>query len=561
VGHTERGGAALRLAIALAVLAAGYVGLAVFLGRHVPANASVAGIPIGGKSPADAEATLKRHLAARASAPVTLAFPGRTVEIDPSAAGLSLDLPETLQGLSGFSLKPADLWNHLDGGQDEPLKTDVDRDRLRAVLTETAKSIDKTPREGSITFPDGRVRLVAPVNGTTVQVDETTEAVARSWPAEEPVRAVVEAVRPRVSPEELKRANTEFATPAMSGPLRVVAGSTTLVLKPADFAPAITMRADAEGRVAPVYDSKKLVAAVRKAAASKGVEAKPRDARYTFQGSKAVVVPSAAGVSIDEKSLVSTFGPALTSPSRTATAKTLVVQPELTTEEARKVAPREVISTFTTYFPDNPPRTNNIKIAARTLNGTFIAPGKQFSLNGVLGQRTAAKGYSEAPVIMNGRLVSDYGGGVSQVSTTTFNAAFFSGVRIDEYLPHSFYISRYPEGREATVSWPNVDQKWTNDTGTGILIQAYTSGNALTVTFHGGKVWDIEAVKGPRRNIVKPKNIVDKSKTCVPQTASEGFDVTVTRIFKKNGAEVKRSQFSTHYIPEDKVTCTHPDAK
>ena len=93
----------------------------------------------------------------------------------------------------------------------------------------------------------------------------------------------------------------------------------------------------------------------------------------------------------------------------------------------------------------------------------------------MLGQRTAAKGYNPAPVINNGRLTTDYGGGISQLSTTTFNAAFFSGVRIDQYLAHSFYISRYPEGREATISWPDVDQKWTNDTGYGILIQASVS--------------------------------------------------------------------------------------
>jgi hypothetical protein len=114
------------MAVALAVLAAAYTGMAAFLGRHVPANTSVAGIPIGGKSPADAEATLKRQLAARASAPVKLLVAGRTFQIDPSAAGLSLDLEETLQRLSGFSLKPADVWNHLDGGQDEPLATSVE---------------------------------------------------------------------------------------------------------------------------------------------------------------------------------------------------------------------------------------------------------------------------------------------------------------------------------------------------------------------------------------------------------------------------------------------------
>jgi len=560
VRRGERGGAALRLAIALAVLAAGYIGLAAFLGRHVPANASVAGIPIGGKSPADAEATLKRQLASLASAPVRLQAAGRTVDIDPSAAGLSLDLDETLQGLSGFSLKPADLWNHLNGGDDEPLRTDVDRDRLRAVLTETAKGIDKGAQEGSITFPEGRVKVVVPVTGLSLEVDETAEVIAAAWPASRPVKAVVNTVQPKVSAEEVQRARTEFADKAMSAPVKVAVGTTTLALRPAEFAPAVTMKAGGDGRLAAAYDSKKLLAAVRAAAAEKGLEPKAQDASFRLEGSKAVLVPAKTGLQIDEKSLVDGFGPALTSSSRTVAVKTTVVQPDLTTDEAKKIAPTEVISSFTTQFPFNPPRTENITIAARTLNGTFVAPGKTFSLNGLLGQRTGAKGYNEAPVIVNGRLVKDYGGGISQLSTTLFNAIFFSGARIEEHHPHSFYIARYPEGREATISWPDVDNRFTNDTGSGILIQAYVSGNSVTVTFHGRKTFDIEAVKGPRRNVVQPKKITDDRPTCVPQSPTPGFDVTVTRIFKKAGKEVKRSSFNTHYIPEDDVTCTHPKA-
>ena len=556
--HRERGGAALRMVVALAVLAAAYIGMAAFLGRHVPANTTVAGIPIGGKSPADAEATLKRQLAARASAPVKLLVAGRTVQIDPSAAGLSLDLEETLQGLSGFSLKPADVWNHLDGGQDEPLATSVDRDRLRAVLGETAKSVNRAAQEGSITFPEGHVKLVAPVQGANLDVDQTAEAIATTWPTRAPVKATVQSVRPKVSAEELQRANTEFASEAVKAPVKVVVNRVTQVLRPADFAPVVTMRANSSGHVAPAYDGKRLLALVTRGAATRGLQTSPREASIALQGGKPVVIPSAVGYRIDEKPLVTAFGAALTSSTRTAVVRPVVLQPQLTTAEAEKIKPKEVISTFTTYFPDNPPRTNNIKIAARTLNGTFVAPGKQFSLNGTLGKRTPEKGYAQAPVIMNGRLVKDYGGGVSQVSTTTFNAAFFSGVRIDEHTPHSFYISRYPEGREATVSWPDVDQKWTNDTGYGIIIQASTSGNAITVSLLGTKVWDVEAVKGPRRNVVRPKTIVDKTKGCVPQLPTEGFDVTVTRIFKKNGAEVKRSQFNTHYIPEDQVTCSNP---
>jgi vancomycin resistance protein YoaR len=560
VAQSERGGAALRMAVALAVLAAGYLGMAWFLGRHVPANTSVAGVPIGGKAPADAEATLKRVLASRASAPIMLRLADRTVEIDPSAAGLALDLKGTLSGLSGFSAKPSDVWNHLTGGQDEPLETTVDEEKLTRVLAETAKSVDRSAHEGSITFPEGKVAVVAPEAGRRLDVERTADVIADTWPTTTPVQAVVDVVEPQVSAAEITRARTEFADKAMSGPVKVVIGKTQVPVAPAAYAPALAMKPSGSGRLEPDVDEAKLAAAVLRAAEAAGVETKARDARIVLSGGTPTVLPSATGVRLDDASLEESFVAALTSATRLAQVKTTVLQPELTTAEAKRIAPREVISTFTTYFPNNPPRTNNIRIAARTLNGTYVGPGEQFSLNKTLGQRTPAKGYAQAPVIINGRLVKDYGGGVSQVSTTVFNAAFFSGVRIEEFLPHSFYIPRYPEGREATVSWPNVDQKWTNDSGYGILIQAYTAGNALTVTFHGVKVWEIEAVKGPRRNVVQPKTITDDRPTCVPQSPSPGFDVTVTRVFKKNGRTVRTSQFNTHYIPEDKVTCTHPDA-
>ncbi|MCB1299764.1 MAG: VanW family protein, partial [Tetrasphaera sp.] len=143
--------------------------------------------------------------------------------------------------------------------------------------------------------------------------------------------------------------------------------------------------------------------------------------------------------------------------------------------------------TFTTHFPYAPDRTHNITLAAKRLNGAYVAPGETFSLNAWLGQRTPEKGYRGAPVIYNGRLTKDYGGGISQVSTTLFNAIFFSGAQIDQYTPHSFYISRYPEGREATISWPNVDNRFTNTTKGGILIQASVGPDSITVTFKGKK--------------------------------------------------------------------------
>jgi vancomycin resistance protein YoaR len=556
----DSGSAALRFGVAVAVLLAGYLGMAWFLGRHIPANSTVAGVPVGGMAPKSAEDTLRRALASREGAKVTLQAGDKTFQLDPRAAGLAIDYAGTVDGLSGFSLHPADVWNNLSGGSAERLETSVDRDKLRAALRAVEATLDTEVVQGSVTFPAGKVKVVQPVEGSTLSVEKTADEVAARWPSTTPVTPLVDRVAPAVSAQEVDRAVAEFAAPAVSAPVTVKVGAKSFAVAPAAFAPALAMKPDSAGNLTPSIDNAKLVAAVRKSAAAAGLEAKPRDAKITFKGTTPVVVPSAAGATLDEKSIVSAFVPALTSSTRTATVTTAVVQPKLTTAEAEKIKPREVVSTFTTYFPYNPPRTENITIAARTLNGTYVGPGEQFSLNKVLGQRTAAKGYNPAPVINNGRLTTDYGGGISQLSTTTFNAAFFSGVRIDEYLAHSFYISRYPEGREATISWPDVDQKWTNDTGYGILIQAFVSNGSVTVTFHGTKVWDIDSVKSPRRNVVQPRTIVDDRPGCVTQSPSTGFDVTVTRVFKKAGKTIRTSSFTTHYIPEDKVTCTHPNA-
>ncbi|QGN58169.1 VanW family protein [Nostocoides sp. HKS02] len=508
-------------------------------------------------TPARAEETLRQALATEQQTPVVLRAGDHSLTLEPATAGLTLDLTGAVGGLSGFSIRPADLWNHLTGGTDRPLPTSVDRARLEAALASAATSFDTPVVEGGVTFPGGTVSAVQPVTGSKLAVGATADAIAARWPASGPIQAKLDITAPAVSAQEVTRATTQFATPAMSGPVTVVVGAKSVRVPPAAFAPAITMRPDASGTLAPVVDDAKLVTIVRAAAAAAGIEATARDARITLSGTTPVVVPAVAGTTLDEKSVVAAFVPALTSPSRTAKVVTAVVQPKLTTAQAQKIKPKGVISTFTTQFPVSPPRTNNITIAARTLNGTYVAPDQQFSLNAVLGQRTAAKGYASAPVIVDGRLTKDFGGGVSQVSTTTFNAAFFAGVRIDHFLPHSFYISRYPEGREATLSWPDVDQKWTNDTGSGILIRSFVSGSSITVTFYGTKVWDISSVKGPRRNIVQPKTVVDPSAGCVPQSPSVGFDVSVTRVFAKGSKPVRTSTFTTHYLPEDSVTCTH----
>ena len=162
----------------------------------------------------------------------------------------------------------------------------------------------------------------------------------------------------------------------------------------------------------------------------------------------------------------------------------LTKAPRRTTRDAQRLRIRERVSTFTTPFVCCQPRVNNIQRAARILDGTIIPAGATFSLNEALGERTIARGFVPAPQINAGQLEDAVGGGVSQVATTTFNAAFFAGLRIVTHSPHEFWITRYPPGREATVSWGGPELIVENDWPAAILLKVSATETSLTVSMY-----------------------------------------------------------------------------
>ena len=205
------------------------------------------------------------------------------------------------------------------------------------------------------------------------------------------------------------------------------------------------------------------------------------------------------------------------------------------------------------------PRGRRPRTASNTINGTLLKPGETFSLNGILGERTEAKGYREGYVIEGGRLVKGVGGGISQVSTVVYNLAGSPGRYLVE-TPRNLLHLALPGGREATVYWPTVDNTFTNSTPHGMLIQTWVADSQVHGRVWSTKVYDVEALKGPRTNVRPGKTIIDNKVTCVPQPEMvPGFDVTVTRVIKQGGVEVRREYYSTNYQPEDRVVCTNPN--
>jgi vancomycin resistance protein YoaR len=148
----------------------------------------------------------------------------------------------------------------------------------------------------------------------------------------------------------------------------------------------------------------------------------------------------------------------------------------------------ELVARFTTAYPPGEPRVLNIKRAAELLDGTRLRPGESFSMNEALGERTVARGFVSAPSIGGDRFVPSVGGGISQVATALYNAAFFAGLELVEHTPHSVYISRYPPGREATISWGGPELVFRNDWPAPLRMRLRATDTSLTVRFYSASL-------------------------------------------------------------------------
>jgi vancomycin resistance protein YoaR len=236
-----------------------------------------------------------------------------------------------------------------------------------------------------------------------------------------------------------------------------------------------------------------------------------------------------------------------------------VSRPDRTTAQARALKITSLVSEFSTPYSCCEPRVTNIQRAAEVLDGTIIPAGGRFSLNDALGRRTTERGFVAAPEIAAGRLKDAVGGGVSQVATTLYNAAFFAGLDLVAHTPHQFWISRYPPGREATVSWGGPELIFDNDWDAAILLDVKAGSGGITVRFYSSPLGRrVETETGDKTDIVQPsvKEIPDPSlppgaRVVEQAMGGAGFTITYTRKVYA-GDTVKRDEhFSWKYDPEN----------
>ena len=254
----------------------------------------------------------------------------------------------------------------------------------------------------------------------------------------------------------------------------------------------------------------------------------PRSAMLRTDAKRAWVVPSENGRRLDADAT----GLLLIRAPRSTTHAVLfdVVPPKVSTADVEALGIRDVVSEFTTRYEPGQPRVTNIKRAAALLDGTRLAPGQRFSMNEALGERTTAKGFVPAPQILGNQFVDSVGGGISQVATTLFNAAFFAGLRLDEHRAHSIYIDRYPLGREATISWGGPELIFTNDWDASLLMRLIATDTEITVRFYSTSFGRRVATQ-----------------TTVDEPIGSGLVVRYTRRVFQNERLVRDEVFTTRY--------------
>ncbi|RMB58413.1 hypothetical protein EAX62_14585 [Tessaracoccus antarcticus] len=552
--------------LGLLVLVGGsWVGAHFAAGDQVPTNATVEGVAIGGLSPSAAEQKLKDELDPKYASAITVAGDSDvSVTLDPLESGLALDYAAAVRSAGGgASWNPVDIWRTFTGGTDAELPKLVDQAQLSSVLEADADAFSSDATDATLAYVDGAIARTDGTPATQLDVPATTTAVAAVFEqGGTEAAAVVKETPPSVTTAMVDDAVKAYAEPAISGPITITSTDGSFEITPEQVAAVTTFAAEGDS-LTPQTDAEKLMELTAKAQSGLKL-AVTKDASYTMTGGAITVVPAVDGSTIDPEALASAMASAAvkTGDERTASVEVTKKPADFTTAQAEKLKPTEVIGEFTTKFPYAAYRNTNLSKAASSVNGTVLLPDEVFSLNETLGERTAKNGYVDGYVINGGVLVKEPGGGISQSSTTLFNAAFFAGYEDVEHKPHSLYFNRYPAGREATIYYGKLDMRFRNNTEYPAYIQGYvskaSSGNPGSITFKiwSNRTWDkVESTELVKSDYYTGSTRTLKGPKCEPQAPIQGFSVSWKRLFYKGGAVAKSEDWFWKYSAGDRIVC------
>jgi vancomycin resistance protein YoaR len=458
--------------------------------ERLPAGSEIAGIDVSGLTAADARAMLEQRSRELGRVPVVFTANGRRWRVKPDAVVADVDWAAAVEAArqQGEGFGPIRGLKRLGvrvfGGEVAPT-AHVYQTAIDSYVTRFAQAVDRPRAEPYLRLRGIEPEVVPGHAGTLLDRSAAQRVLVRALTglSREPVALPLRADRPQLATSDLAGAKVKAET-ALSAPVDLSFGSRgSWHLTRAKIARLLALPRNGStelklaGPLAPHF-----FANLRKR-----VGHPPRNASFRIGAGNVVrVAPARSGRSVDtEATTRNLLAAMLSTNNRDADLAVISAAPERTTREARAMGITGLVGAYETVYGGIPNRIHNVQLVAHLIDDHFIAPGEEFSFNGTTGERTPDKGFLEAPVIINGELKTGLGGGICQVSTTTFNAAYDAGLSITERTNHALYIDHYPLGRDATVNYPDTDLKFENDTDHWLWLRTFVGSSSLTVALYG----------------------------------------------------------------------------
>jgi vancomycin resistance protein YoaR len=477
-------------AVAVLLVVVGLIVGEVYAGSSdsLPSGERIAGVDVGGLSTKQAVQRLEEKAAALAGTPVVVHVAGHAFPLRQADLGVSVDWAGAVESarsksdgfgpIRGFRR----LFQEIFGVSSTPT-AHAQAAKLDAALDRIVASVGREPKDASIVLHGLTPAVVPGHAGISIdRAQARTELLDRFARLERtPVVLPLGARQPAVTPAKLAGSVAKVRT-ALSAPIVLHTGSATIEVGRWQLASMLRLPGDGSDTI--TLGGKQTDAFI--ARLQKALNRQPQDATWSASGSVVRVVPELVGRAVNVPATAENMVRAALSPTnRNALIVVQTKHAKRTTKDAQAMGIKELVSSYTTEFGGVPNRIHNVQLVSHLVDNTLIAPGATFSFNGTTGDRNASKGFLEAPVIVNGELTTGLGGGVCQVSTTVFNAAYEAGLKITARTNHALYISHYPQGRDATVNYPDIDLKFVNDTKAWLLLRTFVSTYSLTVNLYG----------------------------------------------------------------------------
>ncbi|GAB2498144.1 VanW like protein [Corynebacterium atrinae] len=524
---------------------------------NIPRGTTVGGVAIGGMEPTAARELLETELGDVPTRAVDVRAGEMATTFVPAEAGMVIDWQQTVDDIGTESANPLVKLNGLFGGNSEaPIASHADEALLAPQLEHLQAQLTRDPVDGAVSLIDARVNITDPINGQSVDGAQLRTVVTADWLNPSGVEADANITPPAIDTDDVDKAAKGDAANALTSAISVKGrNDVTGVIDLPRMGEVVTFVPDA-GALRTDINHEAAQAILTEALGE--TEKRKQNAQIAFSGSSRTVTPSVDGEKINWETTLGELNERILStsePKRTWDAEYEDDPATFTTEMAQVATFNETVGSFTTSGYSASSGVNISRVAS-VVNGAIVAPGDTFSLNGYTGPRGAAQGYVDSGIIINGRAGEAVGGGISQFATTLYNAAYFAGMEDVAHTAHSYYISRYPAGREATVFEGAIDLKFRNNSNYPVRIDTSVGGGDVTVTLSGVKTVTVESVNGGRWAPTQPREQRVSGSGCIPSGGAPGFTTSDTRIIRNlSGGEISRETQTTVYDPQPIVRC------